>query len=46
MGGFEHASLHDREEQEQKPTETLDLDVCKHTGECSALKAVRRFLKY
>ncbi|CAI8999463.1 hypothetical protein EMIT0P294_80021 [Pseudomonas sp. IT-P294] len=32
-------------EQELKPTETLDLDVCKHTGECSASKAVRRFLK-
>jgi hypothetical protein len=25
------------------PAETLDLDACKDTGECSALKAVRRF---
>ncbi|MNL35979.1 hypothetical protein D3C87_1580440 [compost metagenome] len=42
--GFEHASLHEQRGAGKKPAETLDLDVCKDTGECSALMAVRRFL--
>ncbi|MNR42413.1 hypothetical protein D3C85_1609240 [compost metagenome] len=45
--GLEHASLHEqRGAGVEKPAETLDPDTCKHTGECSASRAVRRFLKY